>query len=190
MAPIIVIALTPLILKEKLDWRKIPCIIAAVIGIVLVSGIIGGGITGPAGVVFGLLGACCFAGIVFCNRKLKDISAFDRALVQLAVSALTILPYVLVKNRGIPLPKDLKSGLIVLMLGVLQTGVAYVLYFSGMGKLPVQSVAILGYRTCRIGIVLRDLPARTPRMVRLDRSRADIVRSDRQRIDTAQNCRQ
>lgn len=145
MAPIIVIALTPLILKEKLDWRKIPCIIAAVIGIVLVSGIIGGGITGPAGVAFGLLGACCFAGIVFCNRKLKDISAFDRALVQLAVSALTILPYVLIKNRGIPLPKDLKSGLLVLMLGVLQTGVAYVLYFSGMGKLPVQSVAILGY---------------------------------------------
>lgn len=145
MAPIIVIALTPLILKEKLDWRKIPCVIAAVIGIVLVSGIIGGGITGPAGVAFGLLGACCFAGIVFCNRKLKDISAFDRALVQLAVSALTILPYVLIKNRGIPLPNDLKSGLIVLMLGVLQTGVAYVLYFSGMGKLPVQSVAILGY---------------------------------------------
>lgn len=145
MAPIMVIALTPLVLKEKLDWRKIPCVIAALVGIILVSGIIDGGITGPAGVAYGLAGACCFAGIVFCNRKLRDISAFDRALVQLAVSALTILPYVLIKNRGLPFPKDLKSGLIVLMLGVLQTGVAYVLYFSGMGKLPVQTVAILGY---------------------------------------------
>lgn len=144
MAPIIVIALTPLVLKEKLDARKIPCIIAALTGIVLVSGVIEGGIVGPAGVAFGLAGACCFAGIVFCNRRLSGISAFDRALMQLAISGATILPYVLIKNRCLPLP-DLRSGLIVLMLGVLQTGVAYCLYFSGMASLPVQSVAILGY---------------------------------------------
>lgn len=144
MAPILVIILTPLVLKEKLDLRKIPCIVAAFAGIVLVSGVLGGGITGPAGVAFGLAGACCFAGIVFCNRKLRSISSFDRALVQLVVSALTVLPYVLIKNRGLPFP-DLRSGAIVLMLGVLQTGVAYCLYFSGMGSLPVQSVAILGY---------------------------------------------
>ncbi|MBQ6053079.1 MAG: EamA family transporter [Clostridia bacterium] len=144
MAPIFVIILTPLVLKEKLDKRKIPCICAAFLGIILVSGIIGGNIGNIAGVIYGILGAFCFTGIVFCNRKLKDVSAFDRSLVQLAVSALTVLPYVLIKNGGLPLP-DLKSGLIVLMLGVLQTGVAYCLYFSGMASLPVQSVAILGY---------------------------------------------
>ena len=31
------------------------------------------------------------------------------------------------------------------MLGVLHTGVAYCLYFSGMAYLPVQTVAVLGY---------------------------------------------
>ena len=144
MAPIFVIILTPLVLKEKLDKRKIPCICAAFLGIILVSGIIGGNTGNIAGVIYGILGAFCFTGIVFCNRKLKDVSAFDRSLVQLAVSALTVLPYVLIKNGGLPLT-DLKSGLIVLMLGVLQTGVAYCLYFSGMASLPVQSVAILGY---------------------------------------------
>ncbi|MBQ6172251.1 MAG: EamA family transporter [Clostridia bacterium] len=144
MAPIFVIILTPFILKEKLDKRKIPCIAAALTGIILVSGIIGGETGSPAGVIYGLLGACCFTVIVFLNRKLKDISAFDRAFVQLAVAAATILPYVLVKNGGLHLP-DVKSGLIVLMLGVLQTGVAYCLYFNGMASLPVQSVAILGY---------------------------------------------
>ena len=144
MAPIFVLILTPFLLREKLDLRKIPCIAAALIGIVMVSGVIEGGITGPSGVAFGLAGACCFTGIVFCNRKLHDISSFDRAFVQLSVSALTVLPYVLIKNGGLPLP-DLKSGMIVLMLGVLHTGAAYCLYFSGMAKLPVQSVAILGY---------------------------------------------
>ena len=145
MAPIFVIILTPLVLKEKLDLRKIPCIAAALVGIILVSGIIGGSIGNPVGIVFGLAGACCFTGIVFCNRRMNGVSAMDRATLQLAISALTVLPYMLIKNGGsIPVP-DLKSGLIVLMLGVLQTGVAYCLYFNGMAKLPVQSVAILGY---------------------------------------------
>ena len=161
MAPIIVIALTPLVLKEKLDARKIPCIIAALIGIVLVSGVIEGGIVGPAGVAFGLAGACCFAGIVFCNRRLSGISAFDRALMQLAISAATILPYVLIKNRCLPLP-DLRNCLIVLMLGVLQTGVAYCLYFSGMASLPVQSVAILGYIEPVVSVLCSVLFLREP----------------------------
>ena len=146
MAPVIVVILTPFVLKEKLNKWKIPCIAAALAGIILVSGVTGGNVGNPAGIAFGLAGACCFAGIVFCNRKLKSISAFDTALVQLGVSALTVLPYVLIVNGGrIPFPEDLRSGLIILMLGVIQTGVAYCLYFSGMTTLPVQTIAILGY---------------------------------------------
>ena len=144
MAPILVIAFTPLVLKEKLDPRKLPCIAAALLGIILVSNIFGGGIGAPAGIAYGLAGALCFAAIVFCNRKMKDIPAMDRALMQLAVSAVTILPYVLLKNGGLPLPSG-RALLIVLMLGFLQTGFAYCLYFRGMTTLPVQTVAILGY---------------------------------------------
>ncbi|MBQ7173281.1 MAG: EamA family transporter [Clostridia bacterium] len=146
MAPIFVIILTPFVLKEKLDPRKLPCIAAAFIGIVLVSGVIGGKVGSPAGILFGLLGACCFTGIVFCNRRMQGISATDRALMQLLLSAATIFPYMLIHNGGrIPFPTDLRSGLIVLTLGIVQTGLAYCLYFAGMAALPIQSVAILGY---------------------------------------------
>ena len=144
MAPILVIAFAPLVLKENLDPRKLPCIAAALLGIVLVSNLFGGGIGDPAGIIFGLAGAVCFAGIVFCNRRLRDIPAMDRALMQLAVSALTVLPYVLLHNGGLPIPSG-RALLIVLMLGILQTGIAYCLYFRGMAVLPVQTVAILGY---------------------------------------------
>ena len=98
-----------------------------------------------SGAVLGLLAALCFAALVICNKKLRDISGFDRAVVQLAVSALTILPYLLLHNRGSSLRPDLPSLLLTLMLGVVHTGLAYVLYFSAMGALPVQTVAILGY---------------------------------------------
>ena len=145
MVPIIVIILAPLILKEKLEVRKIPCVVAAFFGIVLVSGVVRGSIGSPVGIIYGLTAALCFACIVFCNRRLREIHVMDRAVAQLAISAVTILPYMLLRNGRILLLPDLRSGMIVLMLGVLHTGIAYCLYFSGMAILPVQSVAILGY---------------------------------------------
>lgn len=145
MAPLIVIVVAPLVLHEKLEVRKLPCVLAALIGIVLVSGVTEGGTGNPIGVVFGLSAAVCFVIIVLCNRKLRDISAYDRSIVQLALSAVTILPYYIMHNPGKPLYISTISIPIVLMLGLVHTGIAYCLYFSGMATLPVQTVAILGY---------------------------------------------
>ena len=145
MAPMIVILISPLVLREKQDKRKMPCVVAAFIGIILVSGVLNGTEGNISGVVMGLAAAACFVAIVICNRKLADINALDKSVIQLAISALTILPYVLLKNRGIMPEWDIRSILIILILGVVHTGIAYCMYFSGMGSLPVQTVAILGY---------------------------------------------
>ncbi len=145
MAPLIVILIAPAVLGERADWRKLLCAAAAFAGIVLVSGVWNGSVGNPSGVIMGLLAAVCFVVIVISNRKLRGISALDKSVVQLALSAATILPYVLVRNLGTPLSLDRRTVLIVLMLGVVHTGVAYCLYFSGMASLPVQTVAILGY---------------------------------------------
>lgn len=145
MAPLIVIVVAPLVLHEKLEVRKLPCVLAALIGIILVSGVTEGGNGNPLGIVFGLSAAVCFVIIVICNRNLKDISSYDRSIVQLALSAVTILPYFIIHNLGKELYVSPGSIPIVLILGLLHTGVAYCLYFSGMATLPVQTVAVLGY---------------------------------------------
>ncbi len=145
MAPLIVILIAPAVLGERADWRKLLCAAAAFAGIVFVSGVWNGSVGSPSGVIMGLLAAVCFVVIVISNRKLHGISALDKSVVQLALSAVTILPYVLVRNLGTPLSSDIRTVLIVLMLGVVHTGFAYCLYFSGMASLPVQTVAILGY---------------------------------------------
>ena len=145
MAPMIVILIAPFVLRERLDRRKMPCVAAAVIGIVLVSGVWNGSVGSVSGLVMGLAAAACFVIIVICNRKLRDIPSLDKSIVQLAISALTIFPYALVKNWGTEITVDTQSVLIILILGFVHTGIAYCLYFSGMGSLPVQTVAILGY---------------------------------------------
>ena len=143
-APIFVICLTPLLLKEKLEKRKLPYVALAFIGVLLVSGVSGSGTT-LIGTIYSLSAALCFTAIVIFNRKISAINAYDKSVVQLALSAVTILPYALIHNHGtIPLPSG-SSLWIVLMLGVVHTGFAYCLYFSGLKNLPVQTIAVLGY---------------------------------------------
>ena len=151
-APLIVILTAPIVLHEPLNKKKLPCVAAAFIGIILVSGAWEGVSESVetagnlSGILLGLASALCFVGIVICNRKIINISSFDKAVVQLAVSALTILPYVLINNRSAAaLNWDMKSILIILTLGIVQTGIAYCFYFSGLGSLPVQTIAVLGY---------------------------------------------
>ena len=162
MAPIIVILVAPAVLRERLDRRKLPCIAAALVGIVLVSGVLTGGGGNLPGVALGLCAAACFVGIVICNRKLRGISAYDRSIVQLAISAVTILPYVIVRNRGAALRADARSVLIVLLLGLVHTGGAYCFYFSGMASLPVQTVAILGYLEPVVSVLCSTIFLREP----------------------------
>lgn len=145
MAPIIVIMIAPAVLHEPLNKSKMPCVIAAFIGIILVSGFWKGGTGDAAGVLMGLLAAMCFVSIVICNRKMQDINPYDKAVTQLAISAITVLPYVLVKNWGARIEWNARSVVVILILGIVHTGIAYCLYFSGMASLPVQTVAILGY---------------------------------------------
>ena len=162
MAPLIVVLVSPVVLGEKQNAKKLLCVLLAFCGIILVSGVLSGERANLNGVILGLLAALCFVGIVICNRKMKGISAYDKAVVQLAVSAVTILPYVLIRNSAASLIPDTRSALIVLMLGIVHTGFAYCLYFSGMATLPVQTVAVLGYIEPVVSVLCSVLFLREP----------------------------
>ena len=137
--------IAPVVLHEKTDIRKLPLVAAAFTGIVLVSAVTNGSAGSLSEVLTGLGAAVWFVIIVISNRKISEISLLDKSAFQLAVSAPTILPVVLINVRAADLFPDLRSLLIIILLGIPHTGVAYILYFSGMGSLPVHTVAVLGY---------------------------------------------
>lgn len=146
MAPIIVILLSPILYKENISIKKGICVIGAFVGIILVSGILEiNNKININGVVLGLLAAACFVLIIIFNRKLKDISVYDKVVVQLFVSALTVLPYAIFNNINTSLIINTRSILLIIVLGIVHTGIAYCLYFGSINNIPVQSVAILGY---------------------------------------------
>lgn len=146
MAPIILIALSPMLYKEKISFKKLLCVVGAVVGIILVSGILEvNSSVNPLGVVLGLCAAFGFVMIVIFNRKLNGVSVYDKVVVQLGTSALTVLPYALINNIGKPFVVDTRSLIIIVILGIFHTGFAYCLYFGSINEIPVQTMAILGY---------------------------------------------
>ena len=149
MAPIIVIALSPLVFHEHVGPKRLACVIAAFVGILLVSDLRGAlaGQVDLTGVVLGLLAALAFVGIVICNKRMGAVGAYDKVVVQLGTSAALVLPYALVVNGGtLPLAGvDPRSWLLLALLCLVQTGIAYIFYFGSMGELPVQEIALLGY---------------------------------------------
>ena len=148
MAPVILIIISPIAFKEKLTLPKILCVVASVVGMALVSGIFSTNAQGTdnlKGVLLGLAAAVLYASIVTCNKKLKDISAYDRTTVQLGLSALLMVPYTFFAE-GFNVADYTPSVIVMLLVvGVVHTGVAYALYFGCMDKLKTQTVALYSY---------------------------------------------
>ncbi len=148
MAPVIVIILSPLLFKEKLTAKKIICCVVALVGMVFVSGIFEAGFSGVGelrGVFFGLSAAVLYASVVILNKKLTEMPSYDKTVVQLGTSAVVLLIYVLLTENLAELSFEPVSLLMLLVVGVVHTGVAYVLYFGSIGKLKAQTVALLSY---------------------------------------------
>lgn len=146
-APVIVMALSPLLFHERATKRQALCFVGATVGLILV--IDPGGLAGEGqhlkGIAFGLAAAALYAAVVLLNKGIRGVSGIDRTLLQFAAAALVLLPYVLL-SQGVRLEAmDLPGWLCLMCVGALHSGVAYVLYFSALKALPGQEAALLSY---------------------------------------------
>ena len=145
MAPIITVVILAYLNKQKMSLRQIFLILMAFIGMMLLTGVFSSSVeVDPYCVIYGLLAALGFVVIILCNKRLVDIDPLEKTLVQLLSSAVIVFPYVCF-TKGFPTYFDLTSVIIILILGFVHTGVAYIFYFSSIDVLPAETIAILGY---------------------------------------------
>lgn len=163
LAPILVILASPLVLKEKLTGRKLICALTALFGMVLVSDVADSGFDAQLrGIGFGAAAAGLYAAVMLLNKKLTGIGPYDKTIAQLFLAALVMLPYVLLTED--PGQRILTAPVILLLLvaGIVHTGVAYWLYFGAMGALKAQTVALYSYLDPILAIVLSMVVLREP----------------------------
>ncbi|MGE6541051.1 DMT family transporter [Bacillus luti] len=158
-APVFVMLLSPIILKEKLLLKKGVCIVVAVIGMVF---IVGNGISASdkndlIGILLGLVAAAFYATLMLLNKFIKEIDRLEVTIIQLAITALILLPYVLITEGINILSVSTSSIPFIILLGIVNTGIGFWLFFSGMEKINGQSIATLSYVDPFVAILISGL---------------------------------
>ena len=147
MQPVFYILAGAVVLKEKLTVKKICCVAVAFGGMVLVSGVLQTGLhlSELKGVIFGVSGGFFYAMVVLINKYMKDISPVNTTIMQLALVSVIMLPYSAATGAFGEVSITTVGIICLLILGVLHTGIGYIIYFDAVNKLPTQTVGILSY---------------------------------------------
>ena len=156
MAPVLVIVASPFLFGERLTVKKTTCVLLAVCGATLVSGVFSTGdtTTSPRGILLGLGAAILYASVVLMNKKLTDIGAIDRTVIQLGSAGVVMIPYFLLTENLSAITYEPQSLILLAVVAIVHTGIAYTLYFGSIEKLPAQTVAIFSYIDPVVAILL------------------------------------
>ena len=155
-APVFILILSPFVLKERLNKKKLLCILGALIGLFFIDDI-GGSSAGALGdnvkgILLGVAAALLYASFVLMNKFVKGISDRETTLIQLSTAALVLFLFMIysISTNGGEITGGFLSmtslqWVLLLMVGIVHTGVAYEMYFSALKGLKAQSAAILSY---------------------------------------------
>ena len=160
LAPVFLILTSPLTLGEKLTRKKILCVLLALVGTVFISG----GAEGASllGVVCGAGAAAFYATVMTLNKKFRDISAYERTVVQLAVAGIVVAPYVFLTEDPAQWSVGAWQLVLLLIVGFMHTGYTYALFFGAVSRLETQTVAIYSYLDPLVAVLLSALVLREP----------------------------
>ncbi len=142
--PVIIMVLSPLLFKERLTGIKVACFIAVAAGAYLISaqGLQQDG--SPWGFFCGGMSAVMYAVMIYFNKKAIAIRGLENASLQLVFAFLIVAIFVGFR-QGFAMQIANDDWLPILMLGLVNTAIGCYLYFSAIGKLSGQTVAIVGY---------------------------------------------
>ncbi|MGV4321693.1 DMT family transporter [Bacillus mojavensis] len=146
-APVFVMILSPFVLKEQLSVKKMICIGVAIIGMLLIvgNGISASGTDDLLGIFFGLVAAAFYAALMLLNKFIHRMGRLEITIIQLGLTAFLLLPYVFFTEGFGIFGVSGSSVPFIIILGIVNTGIGFWLFFSGMQKLKGQSIAILSY---------------------------------------------
>lgn len=142
--PVIVMAISPLFFKEKFTLQKILGFIVVFIGIILVNGNALEETHTSFGIFCAIMSAVMYSVMVSFNKKAEEIVGMENATLQLTIAFISVFIFVILK-QGFHFTIHSEDLLPLFFLGIVNTGLGCFLYFSSIGSIKVQTVAILGY---------------------------------------------
>lgn len=154
-APVITMALSPLLFKERL---RIPVMVGFAIvvgGLLLLNASALEGTLSVPGILMGLAAAASTAGMVIFNKLARDITGIPCTTIQLA-TAVAVALAVATAGEGFAFIGRIPSSSwpTVIALGAVFTALAYFLYYRAIDQLPMQTVSVCAYAEPLTAVVL------------------------------------
>ena len=154
-APVIVTIACPILFKEKFGVKEIICFVFSTIGIVLITGI--GDLSNSSnhllGVLFGLIAAVLYASVILIN-KFITVDGLYRTFFQFLSAVVVLTPYVIFTGGFTITTLNTNGFILLLIVGLVHTGITYYLYFTSIKELSGQKTAILSYIDPLVAIIL------------------------------------
>lgn len=142
--PILIMILSYFVFHEPFTVPKVSAMVIVTVGILCINGadVQAHGLSW--GLVCGFLSAICFALLVIAMKKVSGIGGILSPACQLLVASLVVAAVTLSMPTA-PISLDMTHIACMVCLGIVNTGLGYYLYFSGVQRLSAQSVSICGY---------------------------------------------
>ena len=141
--PMLVLLFSPLLFREKLTPQKIAALVVVAVGLFCITGSITAAGMSLSGLLAAVASALFYAMLIIFNKRIVKTGGMQTAALELDVAFVVVLIYVLL-TAGLPHPQRADIPYL-LVISLVNTGLAYLLYFSGLQKLPGQSVALISY---------------------------------------------
>ena len=145
-SPAMVIFLSPLFLRTRASRVKKLCALISLSGMVFVSGVFTSSDKPDlTGIIFALIAALLYALIVIMNKKIKRLSGVETTLVQLGIATVVMAVYTFVFVPTSSYYYIIDEFSPILLLGLVHTGLAYLIYFSAIKRISVSNAALLSF---------------------------------------------
>ncbi|AKB37658.1 integral membrane protein [Methanosarcina siciliae C2J] len=144
-APLYVLLIAPILLKEKISTKNLVALTLSLIGVVVVVGPVNlvSGTTGSGylyGVLMGLFSGFFYACIIMTSRYLRDeYSGLEQLFLSTGVTLVILLPFMLQISSAVLL----ENLPVLLFLGVMITSLGSILYFTGLEHVKAQNASVI-----------------------------------------------
>lgn len=154
LAPIFVLLLGTILLKERMTWSSLLAVLVCFLGSVLIVGIntavsisefLG------SGFLWALLAAFCYAMTMLLGKGVNQLSAYAMTFIQTSIGIVILLPFVhLHVFQGL----TTVNWLYILGTGLIHTGFVYYLFFDSLRKLSAVVISALIFVDPVVAILL------------------------------------
>ncbi|GAA1946958.1 DMT family transporter [Streptomyces durmitorensis] len=147
--PFLLVLLSAVIFRERLTRHQLMWLATAFAGLVLVSGVRPGDLGSLTGIGFALLAALLYGLSTLVTKRITGVRPHLIALVQVLVGIPLLLPF-----ADFGAMSGTGSGWAWLVgLGVIHTGLMYVLMYAAYAKLPTAKIAVLAFTYPAVAMV-------------------------------------